>query len=235
MDINFQTDKLIVAHYTGGAGGKFLLNCLAVANQVLHMSREFANIKIKGKWTEDQSLRASRVPFHLSMKHKTHVEFDHGGGVWGFTHVDDKKTQLLNSTNIFKHLTNQNKYYFVHSNHDQYENFIHYTKCKNIIIEECDELLKIRGMYATKKDWWIKTQKYIDLMPDKLFFNMDSFLDREKFAFEIQKVFEYLDIKFHRYDCIEQLRQDFCLQQKIPVKGTSRADWLVERYNSKQK
>jgi len=35
MKINFQTPNLIMAVYPGGAGGKFLLNCIGVSKQGL--------------------------------------------------------------------------------------------------------------------------------------------------------------------------------------------------------
>ena len=233
MEINFETDRMIVAHYCGGAGGKFLLNCLAVANEVLHMSKEFAKVKIKGRWTEDQSVKASRTPSLLSIKHNTHVEFDHGHDIYGWDQQESKSNQIDHATDFFKNLTNQNKFYFTHSNHGYYQNFTHYMRCKNIIIDRCDKLLEIRNMSANKEPWLVDTNRYVPLMQDKVFFNMDTFLDPMEFKNEMKHLFEYLKIDFNRFDCIEKLRQDFYDQQVVKVKGTSRARWFVERYESR--
>jgi hypothetical protein len=234
MQINFETDKFIVAHYCGGAGGKFLLNCLAVANEVLHMSKEFAKVKIKGRWTEDQSVKASRVPSLLSMKHNTHVEFDHGVDIYGWDQELGKSSQIANATDFFKTLTHQEEYYFTHSNHGYYQNFIHYSQCQNVIIDKCDQLLKIRDMLENKEQWSVGTKQYVPLMQNKVYFNIDTFLDPTKFKNEMKQLFEYLKINFDRYDLIETLRQDFHDQQVVKVKGTSRARWFRERYESRQ-
>ena len=72
MAVNFDSDKVIVVHFPPGAGGHFLMDCLAISDNILHNKEEFAKAKRKSNWDEQKSLTASRTARLLSKKHKKH-------------------------------------------------------------------------------------------------------------------------------------------------------------------
>jgi hypothetical protein len=55
-NINHSTDRLIVAHYAMGNGGKFLLNCLALSRHMVLQDSVLAREQLGGRLVPDQKL-----------------------------------------------------------------------------------------------------------------------------------------------------------------------------------
>jgi hypothetical protein len=208
MAVNFDSDKVIVVHFPPGAGGHFLMDCLAISDNILHNKEEFAKAKRKSNWDEQKSLTASRTARLLSKKHKKHIEH-RAMLAFGFQCEDDKSVQQKNATSLFNELTNQTKFFFTLMNHEHYENFLHYKNSKNIFITGCEKVCALRGKSEKKNQWWIRTESFLDDFDNKIFFNMDSCFDEVEFFQELKSVFQELKIKMVSKELVERMRLDF--------------------------
>jgi len=231
MDINFNTENFILIHYPPGAGGKFLQECLAISDSILHNNPVFANSKFNGKWDEQKSLRASCTMINLSKKYKHHIENDNGVSVFGFDHDFDKSSQIKNAKSLFKKLTNQTKFFFTMANHENYENFLHYKNSKNIFITGFDKLCKLRNRADKIKVWSRTTENYLDSFDNKIFFNIDSCFDKEDFFIELKTVFQKFKIKMIGKRRVEKIRKCFVnYNSKNWVFASTQENWDGKGY-----
>jgi len=196
--MNFNTDKLVICHYPGGAGGKFVLGVLAISEQFTHQNRFFANQKIQERMDEDISHRLSyEVMNYKNVKGKRY-EF----GCEEFCGFDTTKLpeSIEQAHDSFKELTKQNKCYFALTNHGDHRLFDIFPNAKHLVIDNYEWILKRRGKKQIDSPIYPK---------NAIHFDHASTLDREIFAHDIKKLCTELEIKIKNYKLVESLRQEF--------------------------
>ena len=216
MFYNKNTDNLIILTYNPGAGGKFLLGCLALANDILHLEKIFAETKFKKGWTEQQSFRASMSFLRLSEKHNTHIEFDHGYQIYGFTCQDNQEVQENKSNDFFKQLSNQSNYKFVIPSHyTHHENLLHFQNAKNIVMVNDETIVNARTKIGNLYENDIT--KSLKNIQSPFQFDVTTFNDETLYAKELQRLCDWLGVKINDYKLIEIMRQKFIKNLSVPI------------------
>jgi len=205
MLINFDTDRLIAIHYPPGAGGKLLASMLAVSESVLHSNPVFCKNKFDLGWDEKTSHKASKVLIDMSVKKKRHVENDHGATTFGITYADDIDSQKLKANEMFRTLTNQDKFFFTMTNHEKFVNFSHYRHCNHIVLKDCDKILEVRKA-SHKKVSWMKEFENQNLS-NQCFFDMDHIFHEDQFKEQFKELLSKLSIEVKNYDYVDDLRK----------------------------
>ena len=139
MEINFNTDKLVILNYPAEAGGKFISLCLSLEKNFLHQHKTLAELKIKGKIN---SFLISKSVLDNSKFKDTHFEL---GCVKlsGFNSFYNKKEQINCANNFWKRITNQNQFYFCMV--DPYgDSWNHYPNAIHIVFKNYEWILTER-------------------------------------------------------------------------------------------
>ncbi len=218
MEINFLTEKLITIHYPRKAGGKFINMCLALHPNILFQHEKLAKMKMAGKQDLLRSFETVRWTFDKKIKTGDHIEFDNNA-LSGFNriHLDDDITadeKLCNQ--LWRELTNQQKFYFFMTDHKDGSAFRRYTKRKILKLINYNWILELRESENNETSFEDK------LMPlsDPYTFDMSVVKESHLFLDEINKVFDYLDL--HQLDNqnifakhLEELRTAFLKTCKI--------------------
>ena len=196
--MNNHTDKLVICHYPGGAGGKFVLLVLAISEQFTHQNRFFAQQKIQEKMNEDVSHRISyEVMNYMDVKGKRY-EF----GCEEFCGFDTTKlpNSLERAHESFDDLTHQTKCYFALTNHGDHMLFDIFPNARHLVIDNYHWIMKRRNKKQIDSPTYPK---------DSLHFDHASTLDRELFAKDIKKLCDELGIEIKNFKLVEALRQKF--------------------------
>jgi hypothetical protein len=220
MSFNENTNNLIIINYRPGAGGKFLSNCLALSEKVLHLEEKFAKTKFKKNWKEYQSFKASTSSLRLSKKYQIHIEFEHGQDIYGFNYEDNHNAQVSKCNNFFKELSYQNNYFFFLTDHFS-QNFIHFKNSKNIIMINDRDILKNRS-YKIHDD--IDLEKILPNLKNYFLFDISSVYDNNLFIKEIEKVCSWLEIEIKNKNYLSELREYFIKNLKIKMSSSKVSD-----------
>ena len=211
MNINFNTDRLIIMNYPRGAGGKYIASCLAVNPFVCHMNADLAEQKMKGEMDSDDSFEHTIKPFELKRKFQRHFEYGNrqlSGFVDGDLR-DDIKADEIKSNDTYRKLTNQHQYYFCMTDADQTGMWQRYPNRKNIVLTNFDWIHEARNVPITgiggRIDWNHDTE-----YDNRIDFDMESFRkDDETFGKELAKVFSHLGLDMIDRKYLHRLRTDF--------------------------
>lgn len=200
MNINYNTDRLIVINYPIGAGGKFISLCLAIAEQVLHQDRYLANKKISKAMDQKQSYHISKMVINKSGKSKGHFEL----GCYEFAgfNANTKQNQETLANDIWRYCTNQSKYYFCMMNNARTNSWSEYTNAKHILLKNFDWLLEKRKLTVPEN-----YEK--DSFNDPIEFDMKHCLDAESFLVSINGVMKKLGLETLDPSLLEDLRRCF--------------------------
>jgi hypothetical protein len=199
MDINYDTDRLIIINYPKGAGGKLISLCLALDLAVVHQDERLARAKIAGRMNEDYSFKVSKSvitkskTWHFELGCKQLAGFD--------TFHKEEQARLAND--LWKELTNQSSFYFPMMTHSGGK-WTHYPNSQHIILKNYEWITEARQMYYVKKinEEFIKKENI-------LYFDQSSIKDRTAFKNEIKKLFEYFVLDEPNWDRIEELRSSW--------------------------
>ena len=140
--INFDTNKLIIACYPSGAGGKFLINCLGLADNAVFQDANLAEQQLSGKFTQTDKFNL----LESRMKQATTSWRDLNLGceqLFGFNnnHYSTWYPELLQIperyNSIIKLLSNSDYYFFkVAHNFVHLNAYLKFWNHSNIIIFE---------------------------------------------------------------------------------------------------
>lgn len=213
MSFNEDTKNLIIINYRPGAGGKFLSNCLALSEKVLHLEEKYAKTKFKKNWGEYQSFKASTSCLRLSKKYQIHIEFEHGESIYGFNYNDDHNAQVLKCNNFFKELSYQNNYFFFLTDHFS-QNFIHFKNSRNIIIINDKNILRKR---SDKENDEVDLEEILPNLKNYFLFDISSVYDNNLFIREIEKVCAWLEIEIKNKNYLIELKEYFIKNLKIKM------------------
>jgi hypothetical protein len=195
-EINYNTDKLIVFNYPGGAGGKFITLCLALSPLVLHQDKEMAKNKMNGSITQEQSLQfglnllKGKSEDHSQLGCKEFVGFNDG-------HTAEMQSKLAND--LWRELTNQNKFYFCMVSHHG-NMWRHYPNTLHIIIKNHEWVLESRKKSKPKKHFNIYKKEKLTS------FDQSSIQDMSLFKKEIKKLYSFFHLEEPNWSFIEEMR-----------------------------
>ena len=208
MNINYQTDHLIIINYPAGAGGKFISLCLALSENVLHQDYILATLKLKSCLKEIQSFRISSAVMNKSIKENNHFEL---GCIQlaGFN-VYSKDQQEVLSNVLWKECTNQKKYFFCMMNNSNINRWNDYPNAKHIILKNYTWILKKRNL--EKKDFQTVNK---DTFKNYIDFNMESLLEKNSFLNCFDSLCNFLKIEIKNKTLLEDLRLTFLKTFKI--------------------
>ena len=214
MEINFNTDKLVVLVFQGGAGGKFLSLCLNLNHNVLIQDERLAKIQMRmkdnTKFSHELALRS------FNKKHETSTHHEYGCmELAGFnsSDLDDnrKLDQNLASNGLFKELTNQDKFFFFMVDHTNFDLFKDYPNRKTIRLHNYKWILDDRGIEFKQR--WAEENEV--LQNQGFWFDMGSTKDSGRFNDEISSASRYLGLAFDQAERLEILRRKFLQTLKI--------------------
>ncbi len=199
MEINHQTDRLIIINYPAGAGGKFISLCLAIAENVLHQDYQLAKSKIKKKLNEIGSFAIS---FKVLSKSSVDQHFELGCEQFAGFNAFYKEWQDERSNDLWIQCTNQQNYFFCMMNNFPFNKWEDYPNSKHIILKNYDWILKERNK-KIPPTIDIKTfGKYIE-------FDMESCKNKFTFLESINTVCDFLNIKIENKELLNGLRSQF--------------------------
>jgi len=201
-EINYNTDRLIVFNYPGGAGGKFISLCLALSPQVLHQDQESAKTKINGLMNEQYSFQISKDIIAQSKKNNSNNHFQLGCMEFaGFNDGHNKEMQSTLANNLWRELTNQRSFYFCMASHHG-NMWQHYPEAYHIIFKNYEWILEARNKIIPNfyQENYVKLKKII-------YFDQKSIGDSVSFKKEISKLYSFFKLAEPNYNFIEELRK----------------------------
>tara|TARA_Y100001938_G_scaffold145701_1_gene222956 strand:- start:1035 stop:1700 length:666 start_codon:yes stop_codon:yes gene_type:complete len=207
MEINFNTDRLIVLVFPSGAGGKFLSLCLNLNHNVLIQDEQLAKIQMQMIDNKKFSHALAIRTFDKKLETSNHYEYQCGRllGYNGLLGKLNKQDQNMVTNKLFKELTNQDQFFFFLMDHIDGDVFKDYPNRKTIRLHNYKWILDARS-YEFDQEW----AKENDLRREQGFwFDMDSIKDGKKFYDEICSVSRYLGLNFDQAERLETLRMKF--------------------------
>ncbi len=204
MKTNFQTENLVCLNYHFNSGGKFLSNCLAVAENNLHQHRHIATRKMKDKWDQQTSFDVSFKIMQDKKFYEKHLEFG-CAKLAGFVLQPTEELQERRTWDWFKELTHQTEYNFFMVVPYGVKNMV-FKIAKNIILKNYEWILKDRG-----------TEQEAELIncEDGLYFDMESIHDQKEFGKQVNILAEQLGSPAIDLQLLEKLRKVFLETYKI--------------------
>jgi len=194
--INYNTDRLIILNYPGGAGGKFISLCLALDPTVIHQHEVLARAKTKGGMSNDTSFNISKSV--LTKSQTSHFEL----GCFemaGFNSINKTEDQESMANDLWRELTHQRKFYFCMMDHCR-DRWNHYPNARHIVFKNYNWILEARG--KTPK----KINKEVLKKENIVYFDSSAVKDSTAFKDEIRKLFESFGFQEPNRDHIEELR-----------------------------
>ena len=222
MEINFNTDKLVVLVFQRGAGGKFLSLCLNLNHRVLIQDKKLARIQMRlqdnTKFSHELALRSFDKKYKTS-KHHEYGCVELAGFHSGHLKANKEFNQNSVATSLFKELTNQDRFFFFMVDHYHLDLFKDYPNRKSIRLENYKWILDDRGIKFNQR--WADENK---VMRDQEFwFDMSSIKDSGRFLKEINRASRYLGVDFDQSNMLEVLRTKFLQTYKI---GFENPNWI---------
>ena len=196
MEINRNTDRLIVLNYPVGAGGKFISLCLALSPRVLHQDQHLAKIKMSGLMNNERSFLIGKNVLTRSKRDNLNRHFELGCmQLAGFNGGRDR-----NANKLWLELTNQTQFYFCMTSSTG-SDYDHYPEAYHIIFKSYDWILEKRN----------KKISNINLEQNKkrekiLYFDQGAIKDRLLFKKEIKHLYNFFGFDEPDWGHIEELR-----------------------------
>ena len=196
MEINRNTDKLIVLNYPPGAGGKFISLCLALSPRFLHQDQRLAKIKMRGLMTTERSFLIGKNVLTKSKRDNLNRHFELGcTELSGFNGGRDRAANKL-----WSDLTNQTQFYFCMMAH-AVNDYDHYPEAYHIIFKGYHWILEKRN----------KAISSINLEQNKkkekiIYFDQTSIKDPVLFKKEIKHLYDFFGFDEPNWEHIEELR-----------------------------
>ena len=212
MEINWNTDRLIVLYYPQGASGKFLHGCVALSTQVEFQHKELLNRfnSVEEKFKHFKNLLSppdgSRPKFDFGLGCNQLLDLSTGDPDYNAempnypeSRVNTIKAQLSTSSTLSS-LTNRNNYFFIVV-HDP-THLLLYKK-----LWPCARILQIINStrWITHRKFSIRQQilphlfDMISLIPDQyidtlMSFDANSFFNKEMFVKQIENIYKKLEL-----------------------------------------
>lgn len=217
MEINFSTENLIVTNYPGKAGGKFINMVLALHPNIVFQHENLARLKMTGKQDLDSSFTTALKVLEAKRDRGVHVEYDCTLlADFNSLHLDDDiMADEKRSNQLWKELTNQEKFYFLMVDHDDGRSFKRYPNRKTLRLINFDWIVSDRGGPYPQSDKC--TQEHLSNSYD---LDMSSIKDTMAFDKEINKILDFIGVEQPENEelfkaHLETLRKTFLETYKI--------------------
>ena len=204
VDINFNTDRLVVLNYPVGAGGKFISLALGLHQNILIQEQTMARLMMKNRVDPTMRFKLAMKTFEKTEETNSHFEFG-CSQLSGFNSgmLDQDKTADEKACNdLWRELTNQDKFYFFMVDNSNKNPYSRYTHRKNIRLINYDWIMQDRG---------IDQQDTLDIEGESITFNMESIKENTSFVDEVYKIFKFLGLvaETDHPEQLNQLRERF--------------------------
>jgi len=224
MDINYNTEKLIIIKYPPGAGGKFVSLCLGLHNKILPQHDTLAKEKILQP-NPNVEIGYNHALNTFTQKIELNKHFEYGClQLAGFNLKDlhqNPDADVVLSNNLWKELTNQKDYFFFMIDDYGFNTYKKYTKRKTIYITNYNWLLKARNLPIQSSSEIDRLKKILEKHKNNncIDFDIETVQKQTSFQKEIDKVFKFLGLSFDSYSYLEKLRLKFLQTLKIGFDG----------------
>ena len=189
MDINFNTDRLVVLNYPGGAGGKFISLALGVHPNILVQEQTMARLMMKQGVDPTMGFNLAMRALEKTKETNSHFEFGcmelanfNMGNLEADVSGDEKMCN-----DLWRELTNQDKFYFFMVDHSNKNLYSRYTNRKTIRLINYEWVMKDRGM--DKQETLDQ-----DIDGESITFNTESIKESTSFVDEVYKIFKFLGL-----------------------------------------
>jgi hypothetical protein len=206
MQINFNTDKLVVFKYPYGAGGKFISLCLGIHPLVLSADKKISMIKMKHQVDENFGFKVAMKTFQHKKDQGRHFEYHFPTEMAGFTDDDleaDITADEKKCLDSWIELTNQNKFLFCMTEHRELTSspFSRYPNRKTIQITNFEWVhrarrIEMQNLHTTAND-------------NHFVFAMNSVQNEIPFKNEMRRLYDSLGLQFVSENYLETLRKEF--------------------------
>ena len=146
--INFDTDRLIILWYPGGAGGKFLINALGLSNSAVLQDNELAIKQVRDLFTPADKLAHLRMQLDLVTTHWNDLNL---GCEQFFNFSNDLylKNQPIDINPNIEFVINNNLYFFIVAHDARYirEYLKRWPNAKVIIFKNVRDFILSRGNF----------------------------------------------------------------------------------------
>lgn len=189
----FNTDRLIIVHYSQGCGGKFLINCLALADNAVLQHRHLAKMQLDGHLSTAEKIKTITQKLSATQN----KWYDLGWGCqeyFGFdsdTYLTQPVSQLPFDP-IVEQVIEAGKYFFLVSHDPVFLNkaIAVWPNAKIVIIDHCNEFIAckrdITQTINRLKNYWDKIRG--DSWPVDPPFTIESMENLPEFVLEeVQK------------------------------------------------
>jgi len=192
MQINFLTNKLVVIHYPAGAGGKFIAMALALHPRILLQDKTLARADMEHSFPITKTKKIVMWTFEKKKKTNSHVEFvcSQFAGFSSYDLMEDITSDEKKCNELWKQLTNQDKFYFFMTENKDAESFSRYPNRKIIKVTNYKWILQPRRKIEIDPTF----DDVLDGAPDSSSFDMLSIKEKNSFIKEINKTLDYLGL-----------------------------------------
>lgn len=213
LKLNFSTNKLITFCYPPGAGGKFLMNCLALSRHAVFQDQSlvYKEFYLENKHKEifynfKFASAMKSLPVKSELKNWMYYEYDIDLFNWEASDSWHKKLTNNSVSNEVKILSNHNKNFFLVA-HDveKLKKIINYFPNTKILLIKnfldfmllCNTLKFSPPMPRKGKIWW-KNYGYKEFINSfsnyKIDYtvNYEYIFDEEKFLYQIENLYNQL-------------------------------------------
>ncbi len=189
MDINFNTDRLIIMNYPRSAGGKFISLALGLHPNILIQEQTMARLQMRERASPMMGFDLAMKTFEKKRDTNKHFEFG-CLQLANFDSVDlenDATADERLCNDFWRELTNQNRFYFFMIDHTDLNTYSKYVNRKTI------RLINYEWVMKERKNTPIKFEHDID--GDSIAFDMESIKEQSLFIDEIYKIFNFLELE----------------------------------------
>ena len=205
MNINYETDRLIVLRYPPGGGGKFISLALNLSPDILVQDEKLARLQMKDKFHPMISFDLAMNTFNRKKQTNRHIEYGcnqlanfNAGDL-----LEDPEADQKLSNDLWKTLTNQTEFYFFMMDQTADDQYKKYKNKKVVSLKNCRWILENRNINASDTN---NTGQGI-------LFNMESVQSTDAFYNEIESTLQHLGASIPTKDNLSQqlesLRKNF--------------------------
>ena len=184
MDINYDTDRLIVLRYPPGGGGKFISLALNLSPDILVQDEKMARLQTKHKFHPRMSFDLAMNTFNRKKQTNRHIEYGcnqlanfNAGDL-----LEDPDADQKLSNDLWKILTNQTEFYFFMMDQTADDQYKKYKNKKVVSLKNCGWILQNRNINASDTN----------NIGQGIFFNMESVKSTDAFCRKIKSTLQHL-------------------------------------------
>ena len=184
MEINYDTDRLVVLRYPPGGGGKFVSLALNLSPDILIQDERLAKLQMKNKRHPLISFDSAMNTFNKKKQTNRHIEYgcNQLANFNAEDFLEDPNADQKLSNDLWKTLTNQKEFYFFMVDQTADDQYKQYKNKKVITLKNYEWILKNRN---------INVSETFDIGQD-IFFNMESIQSTDAFNKEIESTLRHL-------------------------------------------